>query len=477
MYDVAVIGAGIVGLSIARELARYNVRALVIEKCSDVANGTTKANSAIVHAGYDAKPGSLMARFNAKGNPMFDKICEELDVPFKRTGSLVLAFCQEDMDTLQKLYERGIKNGIPGMELLTREKLKSMEANISSEAFGALYAKTAGIVGTWDLAVAMAENAVENSVELYLDCEVESMEKQGDAYTVNCKNEKCFRARFVVNSAGVYADKINEMVASPSFKINPRRGQYFVMDKSSGGMVKNVVFQCPSKMGKGVVVVPTVGGNLLVGPDAEDIEDRGDTSTTSKGLEYIRSMGGKSCPNLSYESVITTFSGLRAESDTGDFIIEESSQSKGFINVAGIKSPGLSSAPAIAEYVIDLLRKAGCCLEEKDDFNPIRKQLRFSELNESEQRELIKHDPRYGRVICRCENITEGEIVDAIKRSVGARTVDGVKKRCRPGMGRCQGGFCGPRVQEILARELGKDMSEIVKDGKESYILSGSTKE
>lgn len=477
MYDVAVIGAGIVGCSIARVLSRYSLNTVLIEKEPDVADCTTKANSAIVHAGYDAKPGTLKAKFNALGNPMYDKLCEELDVPFKRIGSLVLGFSEEDMETIGKLYEQGIENGIGGMEIWDRKKVLEVEPMINKEVMGALYAATCGVVGPWELAIAQAENAAENGVEVLLDNEVRDIEKQAGGYRLYTTG-RVMDARYVINCAGLHADKINNMVSSESFSISPRRGEYNIFDKSVGDLVKTVVFPCPSKLGKGILVSPTVHGNLLIGPNAEDLSDREAFGTTSEGLQFIREGAEKSVPDLPYNYIITGFSGLRARCERDDFIIEEAAGAKGFINVAGIESPGLTSAPAIAEYVAELLMGIAGGFEEKEDYMPGRRRLaRFSELGEEERRAIIEKDPRYGRIICRCETVTEGEIVDAIHRKVGARTVDGVKRRVRPGSGRCQGGFCGPRVMEILARELKLDLTEVVKEKKGSYILKHPTKE
>lgn len=477
MYDVAVIGAGIIGCSIARVLSRYKVNAVLIEKEPDVADCTTKANSAIVHAGYDAKPGSLKAKFNVLGNPMYDKLCEELDVPFKRVGSLVLAFNDEDMETINKLYVQGTINGVSGMEILSRERVLEMEPRISRDAVGALYAATCGIVGPWELAIAQAENAADNGVEVLLNSEVMDIRKQDEGYRIYT-SDRTIDSRYVINCAGLHADSINNMVAAESFRISPRRGEYNIFDKSVGDLVKTVVFPCPSKLGKGILVSPTAHGNLLIGPNAEDLHDKEAFDTTATGLQFIREGAERSVPNLPYNAIITSFSGLRSRCERDDFIIEESPEAKGFINVAGIESPGLTSAPAIAEYVAELLM--GICggLEEKEDYNPRRRRMvRFSQLPEAERKELTEKDPRYGRVICRCETVTEGEIVDAIHRNVGATTVDGVKRRVRPGSGRCQGGFCGPRVMEILARELKLDIKDVVKDKKGSYILSRPTKE
>ena len=477
MFDIAIIGAGIVGCSIAREFSRYDFKTVLIEKNSDVADGTTKANSAIVHAGYDAKPGTSKAKFNTPGSMMFEKICGELDVPYKKTGSLVLAFRQEEMRTIQKLYDQGIANGVPDMEIIGKERVHEIDKNLSDEVVGALYARNAGIVSPWEMAIALAENAVENGVEILLDNEVINIEKITAGYRVYMP-DKYIDAKYVINCAGLYSDKINNMVASPSFKILPRRGQYNIFDKSIENFVNTVVFQCPSDVGKGVLISPTVHGNILIGPDAEDVEEKDAVQTTLEGISYIWNASSRSAEGLLPGAVITAFAGIRARSDTDDFVIGESKEANGFINVAGIESPGLSSAPAIAVYVVDILKELIGRSAENMNFNPIRRKvMRFMELPEEVKNKLIKQDPRYGRIICRCESITEGEIVDAIHRKVGARTVDGIKKRVRPGTGRCQGGFCGPRVMEILARELKIDIKDVVKNSRKSYILTGETKD
>lgn len=476
MYDVAIIGAGVIGCAVARELSRYDLKVVLIEKDTDIANGTTKANSAIVHGGYDAKPGSLKARFNVEGNAMFDEICKELDVPFQRIGSLVLAFEHEDVQAIQELYDRGVINGVPNMEMLDREQILALEPNLNKDIIAALHAPTAGIVGPWELAIAMAENAIENGVELKLENKVTQIEKLEDGYVISTDKGK-LRAAYVINCAGLYADEVHNMVADPSFRIIPRRGQYNVFDRSVGDFVKKVIFQCPTKKGKGVLIAPTVHGNLIVGPDAEELDCKESIETTMEGLGFIREQGKKSTEKVPSHAIITAFAGLRATPSTGDFIIEELTEAKGFIDVAGIESPGLTAAPAIGVYVLELLKNSGVILREKESFNPIRrKAIRFMELTDEEKAELIKRDPRFGRIICRCESITEGEIVDIIGRKAGALTVDGVKRRARPGTGRCQGGFCGPRVMEILARELEMDITEVLKDHRGSYLLTGPTK-
>lgn len=475
MYDVAIIGAGVTGASIARELARYELNIALLDKENDISNGSSKANSAIIHAGYDAKPGTNMAKFNSLGNPMFDKICEELDVEFERIGSFVLGFDDTDMETIKDLYRRGLDNNVEGLELIDGDKVREKEPNLNDTIKGALYAPTCGILSPWELTIALAENAADNGVEILLNNEVQDIKRTEVGYKV-ITNKSEIDTKYVINCAGVYADKINNMVSKESFVITPRKGQYFVLDKSVGDFVNTVVFQCPSSVGKGILITPTIHGNLLLGPDAEDIEDKDDTATTAENLEYIKEVARRSASTVPVNKVITTYSGLRAEVSTGDFVIEEAKDAKGFINVAGIKSPGLSSSPAIAEYVVDIMKDITKGLKEKDNFNPRRRRVvRFDKLTDEEKADLIKKDPRFGRIICRCESVTEGEIVDIINRNAGATTVDGVKRRARPGTGRCQGGFCGPRVVEILARELNKDMDEIVKDRESSYILTEKT--
>ena len=475
MYDVTIIGAGIIGAFVARELSKYDLKVLVVDKENDISDGTTKANSAIIHGGYDAKPGTLKARFNVEGNAMFDEICKDLSVPFKRIGSLVVGLDREDEKTIKEIYNRGIKNGVPGMEIWNREELKAKEPNISDEANSALYSPTAGIVGPWELTLALMENAMDNGVELSLNREVTDIEKIEDGYKLTTSEEQ-IKSQYIVNAAGVYADKIHNMVSKPKFEIIPRKGQYFLFDKSAGDLVNRIIFQTPTEKGKGVLVLPTVHGNLLVGPNAE-VVDREDKRTTEESLEFIKDASKKAVKGIPFREVITSFTGIRATPDNGDFIVEENEDSKGFIDVAGIESPGLSASPAIGKYVGELLKDIDGNFKENKDFNPKRRPVvHFMDLSDKEKEKIIKKDPKYGRIICRCENITEGEIVDAIHRNAGGRTVDGIKRRVRPGMGRCQGGFCQPRVMEILARELDLDMTEVVKDGPDTNIALWETK-
>lgn len=475
MYDVAIIGAGIIGASIFRELTKYNLKVVIIDKENDVSMGTTKANSAIVHAGYDPKEGTLMAKYNVKGNEMFEELCKELNVPFKRNGSMVLAFNEEDLETIKKLYENGLKIGVKGLQLLNREETFAKEKNLSKDVMGALYAPTGGIVGVFEYTIALVENGIKNGGEIRLSSKVEAIRKEENFKITTSKGE-IIESKFVVNAAGVYADDVHNMICKENFKIIPRRGQYFLMDKSQGALVEHTLFQCPSKLGKGVLVTPTVHGNLLVGPDAENTDIKDNLSTTSKSLDYIRKAATRTTEQINFRENIRNFSGLRAISDRGDFIVEEAEDVKGFIDVAGMKSPGLSSAPAIAIDVVEILHNSGLDLNKNEEFNPYREQIHFMELSMNEKAQLIKDDSRYGKIICRCEGITEGEIVDSIKRSFGKITLDGVKRRCRPGSGRCQGGFCGPRVQEIIARELNIPLEEVVQEKDNSYILVGKTK-
>jgi len=476
MFDAAIIGAGIIGTAIARKLAQYDLNLVLIEKDSDLANGATKANSAIVHAGFDPEPGTLKAKFNVEGNRIYESLCRELDVPFHQTGSLVIAFSDEEMETLNGLYERGLSFDVPRLELVGREKLHKMEPGLTSEAMGALYAPTAGITDPYLLAIALAESAAASGVEIRRNCPVTEIIKLGERFKVICGGET-IETRYVINAAGLYADRINELINPSYFQIKPTRGEYFLLDKKTGHYARHVLFPCPTRLGKGVLISPTAHGNLIIGPNAEAVDSREATETTASGLEFVHSNAEKIKKDLPFHKVITSFSGLRAKSSSGDFIIEETKETPGFINVAGIDSPGLVSAPAIAGYVAELVTEKTGTPGKNPGFQPAAKNhTALMNLNEEEKAALIKEDPRYGKIICRCESVTEGEIIRAIEGPVGARTVDGIKKRVRPGGGRCQGGFCGPRVIQILARELGKEPEEIKKDNPASYILTGPTK-
>ncbi|QUH27616.1 NAD(P)/FAD-dependent oxidoreductase [Vallitalea guaymasensis] len=476
IYDISIIGAGVTGSLIARQLSKYNLKVCLLEKESDVAMGTSKANSAIVHAGYDAKPGSLKAKLNVRGNEMMGDIAKELYVPFKRIGSFVIAFDEDDMEQIKTLYDYGIKNNVPDMKILTKEEVREMEPNMSDEVIGALHAPTAGIVCPYELTLAAAENAVDNGVELILDCAIKDINKVDDNFELDTTRGKIV-SKYVINAAGLFSDDISAMAGDDSFKINPRKGEYLLLDKRQGNVVNKVIFQPPTVMGKGILVTPTVDGNLLLGPTAENILDKDDISTTSIGLDTVIKGAVKSIPSVNTRDVITSFAGLRASSSVGDFVIEKSQKVDGLINVAGIESPGLSAAPAISEYVMEILKSMDIELKEKDDYISTRKPVyRFREMDESERDELIKKNPLYGNIICRCETITEGEIVDCIHRSIGASNLDAVKRRTRAGMGRCQGGFCTPRVVDIIARELNIPKEQVTKMGGKSKVLVGKTK-
>ncbi len=476
MYDVLIIGAGVIGGSIFRELTKYNLKVSVLEKENDVSMGTTKANSAIIHAGFDPNPESVVAKYNVRGNEMYEGICKELDVPFKRNGAMVVAFAEENMATLETLYKKGVKMGVKGLRLLNKEETLKKEPNLNDTVVGALYAPTSGIVCPFQYTIALFENAVSNGGELYLESEVVAIEKNDGIFFVKTKDGKEFKARYVVNAAGVYADEVHNMIAKEKFSIRPRTGEYIVFDKSQGRLFNSTIFPCPSKMGKGILVSPTVHGNLFIGPNAVDIDDKENKSTTQLGLDEIKKAANITTSKINYMESIRNFAGLRAISSTGDFIIEENDDVKGFIDVAGIKSPGLTCAPAIAEDVVRILKEAGLDLERKTNFISRRKQVRFMDLSLDERNELIKENPQYGNIVCRCESITEGEIVDAINRSFGQISIDGVKRRCRPGMGRCQGGFCSPKVLDIIAREKNISKEDVNLDKKDSFVLLEKTK-
>lgn len=477
MYDVVIIGAGIMGTFIARELSRHKISIAIIEKENDVSNGATMANSGIVYDGYHSKADRMKGNLIPRGNAMYDKVCEELDVPFKRIGSLVIGSNEDDMEKIQKLYKKGIANKVPDLRIIDREEVLCMEPNLNPEIKFALYSPTCGITSPFELTSALAENAMDNGVELFLNSEVTDIEKTDKKFNIIMK-EKQLEAKCVINCTGVYADKINNMVEEvPGFKIDVKRGQYVVLDKSCGNLVNNVIQQCKTENEKGILLIPTVHNNLMIGPGLEEMDDKEAVETTGEMLNNLFNKAIKTCGNISTNQMIRSFSGLKAKVDTGDFIIEESQQVKGFINVAGIASPGLTCAPAISELVVKMVKDIFETNEEafieKENFNPIRRKvIRFKQLKDDEKTQLIKENPRYGRVICRCETITEGEIVDAIHRNAGATTLKGVKKRTGTSLGRCQGGFCGPKVVEILARELGKEMHEILYDNVGSYILT-----
>lgn len=475
-YDVIVIGAGVCGCATARELSRYHARIAVLEKEEDVCAGTSKANSGIVHAGYDAMPGSLKAKLNVEGNKMMEELSEILDFPFERRGSLVVCVEEQEMPNLKALYERGIENGVEGLQILGRDEVLAMEPHVSEHVVAALYAPTAGIVCPFGMNIAFAENAYANGVDFYLDTEVTGIVKEENGFRIQTGQGEFF-ARCVINAAGVYADVIHNMVSKRKLKITPRRGEYYLLDKSAGAHVGRTMFQLPGKLGKGVLVTPTVHGNLLVGPNAVDIEEREGVNTTQNGLDHVWEKSGLHIKELPLHQVITSFAGLRAHEMGSEFIIGETEDVDGFFDCAGIESPGLTSAPAIGAMLAELLREK-LKLEENTNFIAERKGiLNPQKLSEEERAEWIRKHPEYGNIICRCEMVSEGEIMDAIHRPLGARSLDGVKRRTRAGMGRCQSGFCMPKTMEILSRELGIKMTEVTKCGGNSFVVTGKNKE
>ena len=465
MKDVIIIGAGVSGCAIARELSRYQLDICVLERESDICEGTSKANSGIVHGGFDAKPGTLKAKLNVLGNSMMDEMSKKLDFEFKRNGSMVV--CQNEMGipALEKLLEQGKENGVKGMKILKREQALELEPNLADGVYAVLYIPSGGIVCPFGMNIAYAENAAQNGVEFKLGTEVQLIERVGQDYRIQT-NQGVFDTKYVINAAGVYADVFHNMVSEQNLHIMPRRGDYCLLDKTAGDLVRHTIFQLPTEKGKGVLVTPTIHGNLLLGPTAIDIEDKEATATTAKGLQEVLEKCTKSVKNIPFKQVITSFAGLRAHEEHGEFIIGEVEDAKGFIDVAGIESPGLTSAPAIGIYVRDILAEK-MELKEKENFVEERKGIvRFLDLPKEEQNRLLQKNQAYGQIVCRCEQITEGEILDAIHRPLGATTLDGVKRRTRAGMGRCQAGFCTPKVMEILARELHLELKDIRKNGR-----------
>ncbi len=472
MYDVLIIGCGITGAAAACQLSRYRLKVAVLERENDVSAGTTKANSAILHAGYDPEPGSLMAKLNVRGAALAKELCARLDVPYRPCGSLVLAFSDQDDQMVRTLCQRGLANGVPGVEVLTGDQARTMDPNLSPQVTSALWAPSAAICSPWEYCLALAETAVRNGADLHLETAVTGLERQAEGWLVRTGRGE-FYARYVLNAAGVSAQEVHQMAAPKTFTIHPSRGQYFLLDKCEGDRVGHVIFQCPGPSGKGVLVAPTVHGNLIVGPDAGPVEGN-DVSTTGEGLGFVRRTALKSVPSINFRESIRNFAGVRAASDRGDFIIEFAAP--GFLDLAGICSPGLTAAPAIAEYAARLLAEDGLALEEKENFLCQRRRIKFHHLSPADKAALVAREPAYGRVICRCETVTEGEILEALRGPIPPRSVDGVKRRVGAGMGRCQGGFCGPRVVELLARERGVSPGAIVQDRAGSWLLAAQTK-
>ena len=473
-YDVIIIGCGVTGAAIAHTLSHYELRVGVLEASNDVANGTTKANSAIVHAGYDPVPGTKMARLNVRGTALMGALCRRLDVPYANIGSLVLSLSESDDAHVQTLYAQGLANGVPELRILSGAEARALDPGVSPETRCALYAPSAGIVNPWELCYALAETAVRNGAALHLSAPVEAIERTADGWRLRTP-KGAFTAPFVFNCAGTAADRVAALAGDESFRIRPTKGEYFLLDKSEGHRVEHVIFQCPSELGKGVLVAPTVHGNLLVGPNAE-LTSADDTANSAAGLAFVRASALRSVPGINFRDNIRNFAGVRANSDQEDFIIGESAVAPGFFHFAGIRSPGLSAAPAFGEEALGLLRDAGLQPQRKAACIDSRRRVRFHELSDAEKNTMIAEDPRWGRIICRCETVTEGEIVACLHSPIPPVSVNGVKRRVGAGMGRCQGGFCGPRVQEIIARELGLDPTQVLMDWEGTWVLCGETK-
>jgi len=469
-YDVTIIGAGISGAFVARELSRYALKTVILESAADVAMGATKANSAIVHAGFDAAVGTLKAKYNVEGSKIYESVCKELGAKYKRIGALVVGFNDEDKKTLYDLLERGKQNGVEELEVIEdRKKLEVLEPNIGENVTCALFAPTSAITCPYELCIAAVGNAMDNGTELKLGYKVEKIEKNAEGFLVNGE----IQTKVVINCAGCHSDEIARMVGDDSFTITPRRGEYILLDREAGDTAKHTIFRCPSNMGKGVLVSPTVDGNLLMGPTAENLEDKEDKTTTPEGQAFVKKAAMEQLSNINLRKAITSFTGLRSVGSTHDFIINEKD---GFVNVAGIESPGLTSAPAFGRDVAKMVaEKLGAKANEK--FNPVRKPSHyFASMTLEEKNEKIKAEPAFGHIICRCETVTEGEILEALRTNPKPTDLDGIKRRTRAQMGRCQGGFCSPYILEIIAKELGIPETEVTKKGGESKILVGKTK-
>ncbi|MCR5228903.1 MAG: NAD(P)/FAD-dependent oxidoreductase [Solobacterium sp.] len=469
MYDVVIIGAGITGTMLARDLSRYKLKVALIDKENDIADGATMANSAIVHTGYDPEDGTLKALLNPEGARIYDTLLDDLGCRYRTAGAYIAACGPEEEAHLDVLADRADRRGIP-YEWLTGDEARRNEPNLNDQVTKVLNFYTTKIIYPWEVAIACAEVAVGNGVELYLNSPCTGIDKTESGYTVHTP-EHDFETKLIVNAAGVCADQINAMVGKPRFEMRPKKGEYFVIDNNVH-YVDHIIFPVPSAKGKGVLAVPTVYGNTLIGPNSDYIASTTDTGSSFQGLDYVRTNIVRIMKNAPLNRSIRNFAGLRPSSSVSDFIIEEAADAPGFVNAASIESPGLASAPAVSKYIIEnILRDKLEWTENPDAVMTRERPVVMAELSEEERAEMIRKNPLYGRIICRCEQISEGEIVDCIRRPCGAHTVKGVKKRVRPGMGRCQGGFCEPRVLAILARELNISPLDVVLDSKASRIL------
>ena len=472
--DILIIGAGITGCAVARELSRFDASVTVLEAGNDIAEGATKANSGLVHAGYDAEPGSKKAYYNVRGAAIYPSLCAELGVPFRANGALVIALNSQDRETVFNLLDRGLQNGVAGLKVLEHDEVLELEPNLNPDVLCALSVPSGAVVSPYEMAFALADDAALNGVSFFFGQRVSAVSRHSDGRFSVRTGKNVFFCRALVNCSGASGALIHNQLSDNTLTMIHRRGQYYLLDRASVQPFVRTVFQCPSAMGKGVLVSPTVHGNLLLGPTAEDIEDPLDTSTTARGLEEILEKARLTWPGLSVRTNITNFSGVRAHLSTGDFIVGACDGCPGFFEAIGIESPGLSSAPAIGEELAGMVSRH-LSLRRRERIVPFIKPSRpFHDMTSEERAEAVISDPAYGNIICRCEMVTEAEIRAAVRRPVGARSIDGVKRRTRAGMGRCQGGFCLPRVASVISEETGIPLEKITKSGGNSFLLCGT---
>lgn len=472
--DVVVIGAGAVGCAIARELSKYQIRVIVVDKNDDVGGDASKSNSAIIHTGYDASPGTLESQLVVAANPMYDVLCRDLQVPFKRIGAILPAITDEQFEKLPAIKEKAFQNRVYDVEYLTHDEIVAMEPNINPEVKGGLYIPRESIIDPFILVQALAENACENGVDFLLNTRVTGIRTKDGAICAVETTDGDIETRWVINAAALYCDEIAAMVGKADYKVVARRGQFYILDKNTSCKVQHIVLPIPTKITKGKLMCPTIHGNMLVGPTAEDLDNKTDKSVTTEGLASIVEDVKRLVPNVNVRDTITQYSGLRPNRNPEGLHVDVYDDLKGYVNLSGVRSTGLTLSVAMGVYVAQTMKARGCDLVYKENFKKTRKAIRiFHEMTPAEQEEIIRENPKYGTIICRCETITEGEILDAIHRPLGARTVDAVKRRVRAGMGRCQAGFCGPKVIEILSRELGVPVEEINKNVAGSYMVVG----
>ena len=472
-YDVLIAGAGVTGAMIARELSRYQLRVCLVDKENDVATGASKANSGIIHGGYDPVPGTLKAKLNTQGVPLLFEAAKMLNVPHRNNGSLVCAFSEEENPVIDMLYARGMENGIHGLEVVSGDRAREIEPMLSIQVTKALHITNSGIICPYELTIAATGNAMDNGVDFIRNFEIEIIDSTVDGFVVTSRDRRSIEADWVINCAGGYADRIAEMAGDKFYEIIPRAGEYLLLDKTEGTKATHTIFQTPGKDGKGILVTPTMHGNLLTGPTAVQVEAADSTETTAVNMETVQRLAAKSVPSVNFRQVITSFSGVRSSVKGGDFIIQMSDKVDRFLHVAAIDSPGLTCCVSIAKYAVELLAGAGLRLTEKENWNGTREDTHaFRRMDFEGKDKFIKQNPAYGKIVCRCETVTEGEIIDALTRNPVAVDMDGVKRRTRSGMGRCQGGFCSSYVIKLISRYTGVDMTQVTKNGGSSFMLT-----